>query len=405
METSPPTHTAEPPVRRFWWLKRLSLAGLTLLVLLAITWVVWDQYSRRELQALIDIVLHQGRVVGDDPFLVSRLVGGGIEALAIHRLEIMAGDLRIAQETTSGQLAGEVSREEIRSLIADLLGGRQDAQSMAQAMRAERVFVLDCFDTIFGPSLLLKPAFRLDTARSLDRDTEMAKACALPTLPAARAAIRPPTLMELHLRNQPSAMIFNLGTTPAQPVDPALQTRVLTSTIPSVNLLRFPYRYVCEQRMAAVMLAIRIYVIDSGRYPQTLQELVPKYLATMPADPMADDGRPFGFISADGKRPILYSVGEDGVDQTKGREVQLPAHLLKGWQSIKNGQADDQYRDLSSWVNPEPRPPMTDKLTDEELGLKTQPDDADHADAPGDKAPGDDKGDEARQADHNANHD
>ncbi len=515
---NPVSLSAEPPVRPFWWLKRLSLTGGALLLLLAITWVLWDQYSRRELQARLDAyhqageptapehlqpasvpdennaallygqaagavsskaycpsassyvfggdlpyrpewhaltkrvielnvkplelarqasrraqanwgtrfssplisalpgmlapqrnlanllgdaalyehfqgddsqavadvrtLLHQGRSVGSDPFLISRLVGGGIDALAIARLEIMTGDLRIAQDSSSGQSTGELSREQVHSLIVDLLGGRQDAQSMAQATRAERVFALDSLNTFFGSSLLLKPVFRLDTTRSLDRDTEIAAACVLPTLPAARAAIRPPTPMEQQLRNTPSALSFLTGTTSAQPIDPAFRTRLLaTMTMAPDRVPAMVQRAICERRIAAVMLASRMYALDHGLYPATLQDLVPKYLPALPADPMAADDRTFGyFIAADGKRPVLYSVGEDGIDQAAGGKANLSPHLLTGWQHISKGQPDDQYRDLSAWVNPEPRPPMTDKPTDYELGLAPEP--ATQPDAP-----------------------
>lgn len=525
--TKPLNPIEEYPLRRLWWLKRLSLTAAALLLLLAITWVIWDQYSRRELQARIDAhrrageptapehlqpahvpdernaallygqaagavsvkvdcpsasahdfgydlpyrpewialtkraielnpkplelarqaiqrnqadwgirfssplinlslrmlapqrnlanllgdtalyehfqgndtqavadvrtIMHQGRIVGDQPFLVTWFVGAGIDALAIARLEIMASDLHIAQDAPTRQSTGEVSREEIRSLILDLLGGRQDGRSMARALKAERVFAVDYLDAIFGSSLLLKPVFRLDTARSVDRDTEIAAACILPTLPAARTAIRPPTPMEQQLRNMPSGMSFPPGARSSLPIDPALRTRLLATMIVAPDsMAAVVHRAVCDQRMAAIMLAFRLYVLDHSRYPQTLQDLVPEYLPTMPPDPMAPDGRPFGyFIAADGKRPILYSVGEDGVDQTKGRAPNLSTHLLKGWQSIPKGQPDDQYRDLSSWVNPEPRAPMTDKVTDQELGLKTQPDNAAHPDTPGDNTAGD----------------
>lgn len=532
---NPASISAEPPVRPFWWLKRLSLIGGTLLLLLAITWVLWDQYSRRELQARIDAcralgepttiqdllrpsvrdednaallytqaanalssrvycpsassyvfgddlpyrpewhaltkraielnskplqvvrqasrhdgsdwgtrltspvisvmlpalapqrnlaslladtalyehfegndaqavadvrtLLHQAHIVGDEPFLVSELVGTGIEALGVCRLEVMAGDLRIASESSTPS-AGQVPQKEIRTLIAELLGKRQNAQRMTRAMRAERVFALDTLEALLGSSLLLKPVFRLDTARNLDRETEIAEACLLPTFPAARAALRPPTLMEQQVRNVRSGMKFLTGTSSAQPIDPALQTRLLAAMIvPPDRLPAVVQRAVCEQRMAAVLLAFRLYVIDHGRYPQTLQELTPKYLPALPDDPFAADLRPFGyFITANGKRPIVYSVGDDGIDQTKGHEPKLSVHLLKGWQSTQTGQSDDQYRDLSSWENPEPRQPMTDKPTDEELGLKAQPDNANQPDTPGDNPPGDDDGDQVQQS-------
>lgn len=531
------TQPAEPAVRRFWWLKRLSLAGITLLVLLAITWIVWDQYSRRELQARVDAyrkageattaeeiqpptvpdeqnaaalytqagsvvntkvycpsassytfgedlpyppewhtlarraievnpkplelarqaslrqgadwgirirsrmpnqsfpnfnaqrnlanllgdaavyehfhgddaraisdirtLLHQARTLNQYPFVLSKLVGIGIEALAVARLEVIAGDLRIGSGPSTSNPSTEVSQDEVHALIGELLGGQQIAQFMAQAMRDERIAMVDNVQSYVGSSLLLKPAFRLDAARSLDRYTETARACLLPTLPAAKAALSPLSLIERQVRNEPRPVSpwSSGGNSPAPPIHPVLQTRRLLNFSSGNKLLDTLYRSICEQRMAAVMLAFRLYVIDHGQYPQTLQDLVPQYLSTLPADPMSADGRPFGyFIAANGKRPILYSVGDDGADQTQGRQAQIAAHILKGWQSTHRMPADDQYRDLSSWVNPAPRAPMTDKLTDEELGLKANPDDPKQPHAPRENPPGDNQTDEARQA-------
>lgn len=137
------------------------------------------------------------------------------------------------------------------------------------------------------------------------------------------------------------------------------------------------------------MLAFRLYVIDRGQYPANLAALVPAYLPSLPPDPFAANGRPFGyFLAADGKRPILYSVGEDGIDQTDRQHPRLRPNLLKEWQNTENGQPDDQYRDLSAWVNPEPRPPMNPAPTPQELGLETQQHDPDQPNAPGQDTPG-----------------
>jgi hypothetical protein len=84
--------------------------------------------------------------------------------------------------------------------------------------------------------------------------------------------------------------------------------------------------------MAAIALAIRLYESDFGHRPATLDELVPTYLPTLPVDPMAADGRTFGYkpegvdpflpwkaddgseLRLNRRVPILYSVGDNAVD-------------------------------------------------------------------------------------------
>ncbi len=60
------------------------------------------------------------------------------------------------------------------------------------------------------------------------------------------------------------------------------------------------------------LLALQLYRVDHGDFPQHLNELVPRYLPSLPADPFSGDGD-FVYINQDG-RVALYSVGPDGID-------------------------------------------------------------------------------------------
>ncbi|MCP4378795.1 MAG: hypothetical protein GY794_21790 [bacterium] len=70
---------------------------------------------------------------------------------------------------------------------------------------------------------------------------------------------------------------------------------------------------IAERRMAAVALAVRMYQIDNGRRPDTLEQLLPDYLAKIPQDPMDEPGTEIRYVN-DPDMPRLYSVGEDGRD-------------------------------------------------------------------------------------------
>src|SRR5258706_4474745 len=68
-----------------------------------------------------------------------------------------------------------------------------------------------------------------------------------------------------------------------------------------------------ERRLAAAGLAVRWFAGEhEGKLPKSLEELVPKYLPWLPKDPMASD-RSIRYV-ADEKRPVVYSVGYDGMD-------------------------------------------------------------------------------------------
>mgnify|MGYP003889327817 CR=1 FL=1 len=60
------------------------------------------------------------------------------------------------------------------------------------------------------------------------------------------------------------------------------------------------------------VLALHAFHLKQGRYPATLNELVPEYLQRVPVDPF-DDGAPLHYRRRDDKY-ALWSIGPDGVD-------------------------------------------------------------------------------------------
>ena len=85
-------------------------------------------------------------------------------------------------------------------------------------------------------------------------------------------------------------------------------------TVPSFTPIIVKYRRrSVELRATAVVLALRQYEQAEHHSPQTLQDLVPKYLSEIPVDPF--DGKPLRYrLRADG-RWIVYSVGPNQLDE------------------------------------------------------------------------------------------
>lgn len=62
-----------------------------------------------------------------------------------------------------------------------------------------------------------------------------------------------------------------------------------------------------RRRLATAALALRVHYAKTGRYPQTLEELVPAYLSRVPFDPRSPAHRPLGYaLLNDGQRPVLW---------------------------------------------------------------------------------------------------
>ncbi len=70
--------------------------------------------------------------------------------------------------------------------------------------------------------------------------------------------------------------------------------------------------YVAARRLLACSLAVRAYCADEEGLPDSLQQLVPKYLPAVPLDPYGDGPLVY---RREGNGYVLYSVGPDGADE------------------------------------------------------------------------------------------
>ncbi len=71
------------------------------------------------------------------------------------------------------------------------------------------------------------------------------------------------------------------------------------------------------RNLEKVGTALELYRLDQGDYPDSLDELLPKYLEELPVDPFDKDSKSLHFRgrAVTGQRRLLYSVGPDHKDQ------------------------------------------------------------------------------------------
>lgn len=79
------------------------------------------------------------------------------------------------------------------------------------------------------------------------------------------------------------------------------------------------------QELSNIALAIKLYESEHGEYPEDINKLTGKYLDEIPADPF--DGKTLR-VSRENEKIILYSVGEDAVDDN-GKNDDLTFTLSK----------------------------------------------------------------------------
>jgi hypothetical protein len=106
------------------------------------------------------------------------------------------------------------------------------------------------------------------------------------------------------------------------------------------------------RQLAITGCALQRAKIRDGQYPATLKELVPQFVAAMPIDPV--DGAPVRYrVNPDGSF-LLYSVGENGVDEGGDSE---PDAQLENRYSAANSSRRMRWSYITrgrDWVWPQP---------------------------------------------------
>jgi hypothetical protein len=241
-------------------------------------------------------IIAAARAVGDEPTLISVLIRIACDLTAVTALE-----RALAQ--------GEPSARELKSVQALL---EQDVAEplFVQGMRGERAGMHKMLVSIRSGETSLAPI--MGAGSSLEKTVIELSG---PTL-ARRSHGR-----MLRLLNQAVAAA-KLPPEDQASVYKALEQRVIKAKVEYdvVTALLMPAilkiaeanrRHVGNLRCAIVALAMERYRRDHGRWPDTLDALVPGYLAAVPNDP--GDGKPLRLA----RRPdgvIVYWVGFDGTD-------------------------------------------------------------------------------------------
>jgi hypothetical protein len=252
----------------------------------------------RALQDILNIRHEADAIEQYYPCLVSHLVAVGINALASEGTIYLSRDLHLSS-APSGRLAAE-------KLIASLLDDRAAMQGAQTCWFGERQMVLNAMPITPNSTakklpplfICIRPVFVADVAHILQIHDQTQAALREPTWPAARAKLPNFTAM------RQGGVIHTA-------------THLLSSIlVPSLD--RFSqthYRGLTERRAGALALAVALYRYDhNGSWPQTLDDLSPKYIPANPADPFSPTAATFRFNPAAPGGAIIYSVGDNGID-------------------------------------------------------------------------------------------
>ena len=251
--------------------------------------------DRESIEKLRDAVATSEAIGRNPGFLVCHLVSLGAMSRVVRAAEAVLPTLEVG-----------AARGQAEGLLCQLLDENRVGAGLLAARYAERAESVDFAKLIFAELVRASPRVvaYLHKPRHL-QDCRLALRFHRPTIEAALEANWPAAHAKL----------------PADPTGPAGVEGESFATAQLLSLLSslpqdFTQHFVvlAERRMAAIALATRLYRFDRGRPPEKLESLVPEYLAELPKDPLASDGRPIAYLP-DSERPVLYSVGVNGADE------------------------------------------------------------------------------------------
>jgi hypothetical protein len=238
--------------------------------------------------------LNAGRSLGDEPAAISQLVRASCARLSVTALEQSLAQAHVSAKSLEElQRLLEQEAEEPRELIAARSLRVMYYQSL-EGMRSGK------FDRA---SYGLKPTFLGNKGDEL-LDRGRARACEGAYLRYSNEVVE---IAKLPTEQQ-AERLTGLRP-PKDPLPRLLDALSRGSEWPT--LAQSLHRTQAELRCAAVALAAERYRIAEGRWPETLDALVPRYLTVVPADPF--DGKPLRLRRlTDGL--VIYSVGPDRND-------------------------------------------------------------------------------------------
>lgn len=187
--------------------------------------------------------------------------------------------------------------------LSDALAATDSSLDLVRVIVAERCVAIDCLRNPSLPSgsgkigvLIRLPGARRRTLLGvLDHDADCIEAAKLP---------EPQRLAEFRRIDKGLDEL------------PILQKTVRMMVLRMSRIAELDLRLHARLDLARTALAIERYRLATGKPPEELNSLVPKYLAQLPIDPF--DGQPIRY-RRERSGYVLYSVGEDARDNS-GRE-------------------------------------------------------------------------------------
>jgi hypothetical protein len=243
------------------------------------------------------------------PTELTHYFGGNMSDTFLREIGRVAIDLRILESRSATSLpSGAASRSQVEALLHELTSEEAFMGAFELSQNQRRIEVINAITSANGnplgksplPWLLARPIVELDLIRLLHDYDQIVPNTRASSYPAMVQNVR---MMTGSLREGAGHESSNVARLVHLLYDRSIYSRIIIAH----------FRALTVRRGTAIQLAIRLYAIDhEGKLPDALGDLVPTCLPVVPGDPFSKD-RPFGYRRDD--QPLVYSVGEDELDQ------------------------------------------------------------------------------------------
>jgi hypothetical protein len=286
-------------------------------------------------------ILHLSASIRQEDPMFPQLVSIGIDAMAANTIMLMGPGLRLDRDANA--------RISAQAIIADLLNDAPLRDGVRRSLVFERAIFQETRTNAGDGTWVMRPLADAQLVRDhRNFDVLTAAVAGAENKPAFVAAIAQMTAEAALMAEPRSSQTYR---------DTPRYSRWF-GTDPSYDrYLETAFRVLGERRMAAVALAANLFRADHHRWPNTLDELVPAYLPSVPLDPFAE-GKPIGYVlqrgtlPGGGDRPLLF-VRNAVRDMGPYPE---PSYSWENnrWPGTPRWTELRQYRDLERFMPPQP---------------------------------------------------
>ncbi|UCF33602.1 MAG: hypothetical protein JSV78_14845 [Phycisphaerales bacterium] len=224
----------------------------------------------------------------------------------VARLVEVVGDV-LAMQTVENTLRVGEPPEKVLLELQSTIAGRLDAATMRWAFQAERVFQSVILDMIASGKVPKEMSEVLGDFGSIPQSF-------LPNVLIRSSQLRGAEMMGwlVDAADDPEALLGAARRSDAELARLPKSQFLLKLYLPSLSRACVLHvKCIAQLRSTHTALAAERYRMQTGTLPESLDVLVPEYLAELPIDPF--DGKPLRLVQTD-EGIIIYSIGEDGID-------------------------------------------------------------------------------------------